>query len=78
MVTCSYDDYDPEQYAGSQIPVLVIGTKADLADAVREKSFSRVSAIAEECRADELNIVRYIMSPADILVMSIQINILTL
>ncbi|XP_013414758.1 rab-like protein 3 [Lingula anatina] len=52
-----YDDYDPEQFAGNQIPILVIGTKADLAETVKKETLlSRMSSIAEECCADEINL----------------------
>ena len=50
-------DYDPEQFAGNQLPVLVIGTKADQAETIREKALSRVSSVAEECGADQFNLV---------------------
>ncbi|VDI81724.1 Rab-like protein 3 [Mytilus galloprovincialis] len=49
-------DFDPEQFAGNQIPILVVGTKADLAQTLREKVISRSSSIAEECGADEMNL----------------------
>lgn len=53
-------DFDPEQFAGSDsIPMLVIGSKQDLAEAVRERtSMTRKrSSIADECGADEINLV---------------------
>jgi hypothetical protein len=34
------------------MPILVVGTKADLAKTLREKVISRSSSIAEECGAD--------------------------
>jgi Rab-like protein 3 len=40
------------------MPILVVGTKADLAKTLREKVISRSSSIAEECGADEMNLVR--------------------
>ncbi|XP_064612583.1 rab-like protein 3 isoform X2 [Liolophura sinensis] len=49
-------DYDPEQFAGNQTPVLVVGTKADQAERLRENVLSRVSSVAEECGADEINL----------------------
>ena len=58
VVYCRYNDYDPEQFAGNQIPVLVIGTKVDQAESIREKAVSRVSTVAEECGADQFNLVR--------------------
>jgi Rab-like protein 3 len=58
MTFCCRYDYDPEQFAGNQMPILVVGTKADLAKTLREKVISRSSSIAEECGADEMNLVR--------------------
>ena len=55
---CSSYDFDPEQFAGSSsIPILVIGTKLDLAQSVREHTHQRASSIADECGADEINLV---------------------
>ena len=50
--------YDPEQFAGTHTPILVIGTKLDQAQVVRENALKRSSSIAEECGADEINLVR--------------------
>ena len=50
--------YDPEQFAGSSIPILVIGSKLDLAQEVRDIALQRSSSIAEECGADEIKLVR--------------------
>ena len=53
-------DFDPEQFAGSSsIPMLVIGTKQDLAETVREKNSTvkKRASIADECGADEINVV---------------------
>ncbi|KAK6187809.1 hypothetical protein SNE40_005750 [Patella caerulea] len=49
-------DYDPEQFAGNQIPILVIGTKADQAQSLNGNVLSKRSSVAEECGADEFNI----------------------
>ena len=49
--------YDPEQFAGTSIPISVIGTKMDLAQAAPEVACRRSSNIAEECAADEINLV---------------------
>ncbi|KAK7108236.1 rab-like protein 3 isoform X2 [Littorina saxatilis] len=49
-------EIDPETFAGNQIPILVIGSKADSAEGLREQSTSRSSAVAEECGADELKL----------------------
>ena len=56
----SSSDFDPEHLAGaSTIPLLVIGTKQDLAEEVREKRSltSGRSAFADECAAEEIAIV---------------------
>ncbi|XP_048766702.1 rab-like protein 3 isoform X2 [Ostrea edulis] len=49
-------DYDSEQFAGIQIPIMVVGCKADQAQNLREKSPSGRSSIAEECGAVEFNL----------------------
>lgn len=53
---CRYD-FDQEQFVGNQTPILVIGTKVDSAQSLREKNAFRSSHIAEECGADEFNLV---------------------
>ena len=58
---CFRYGYDPEQFADSHIPILVIGTKLDLSQTVRENSLTRTSNIAEECGADEINLVSTIL-----------------
>jgi len=50
-------EYDPEQFADNQIPLMVIGTKADLAQSLRENVKIHTSSVAEECGAEELNLV---------------------
>ncbi|CAH2992138.1 unnamed protein product [Chilo suppressalis] len=50
-------EVDPEQFLGStQIPILVIGTKYDLAEEAQKKNQYRrlASSIAEQCGADEI------------------------
>ncbi|XP_064627627.1 rab-like protein 3 [Lineus longissimus] len=49
-------EFDPEQFVGNQIPILVIGTKNDLAEKVRIQGRHRASSIAEECGADEVSV----------------------
>lgn len=49
-------DYDQELFAGIQIPIMVVGCKADQAQNLREKSPSGRSSVAEECGADEFNL----------------------
>ncbi|XP_074643831.1 rab-like protein 3 [Tubulanus polymorphus] len=48
------NDYDPEQFVGNQIPILIIGTKLDLAQIVRDNGRTRASSIADECCSDEV------------------------
>nr|CAD7206109.1 unnamed protein product [Timema douglasi]CAD7410815.1 unnamed protein product [Timema cristinae]CAD7421051.1 unnamed protein product [Timema poppensis]CAD7431278.1 unnamed protein product [Timema monikensis]CAD7578332.1 unnamed protein product [Timema californicum] len=51
----SFEDFDPETFVGStQIPILVIGTKLNLASQVRTQPHRRTSTIAEECGADDI------------------------
>ncbi|XP_060606922.1 rab-like protein 3 isoform X2 [Ruditapes philippinarum] len=50
------NDYDPEEFAGNQIPLLVIGTKADQAENMRDKGKSRTSSVAEEFGADQFDL----------------------
>ncbi|XP_075233486.1 rab-like protein 3 isoform X1 [Lycorma delicatula] len=51
----SFDDFDPEQFIGSnQIPVLVIGTKFDLIEEFNSNINHRLSSFAEDCGADEI------------------------
>ncbi|XP_052821519.1 rab-like protein 3 isoform X8 [Octopus bimaculoides] len=50
-------DFDPEQFAGNQIPILVVGTKVDLAQSLRDNFLSKRSTVAEECGAGEINLV---------------------
>lgn len=51
----SFDDidFDPEAFAGKDIPVLVVGTKVDQA-APTPTRISRSSSIAQECSAEEI------------------------
>ncbi|XP_014773972.1 rab-like protein 3 isoform X3 [Octopus bimaculoides] len=49
-------DFDPEQFAGNQIPILVVGTKVDLAQSLRDNFLSKRSTVAEECGAGEINL----------------------
>lgn len=42
-----------------QIPILVVGTKLDLAEEVRTHFNRRLSPIAEECGAGEIFVVNY-------------------
>jgi Rab-like protein 3 len=53
------EDFDPEILVGSGnvAPILVMGTKMDAIEGRRQMS-SRSSSIAEECRADEVLVVR--------------------
>lgn len=50
------EDYDSEQFAGNQIPVLIIGTKLDQAGTARILNSSRGFNLAEEIGADMINL----------------------
>lgn len=50
------DEYDREQFAGNQIPVVIIGTKLDQAGTARILTSSRGFNLAEEIGADMINI----------------------
>lgn len=53
----SYEDYERESFSDIRIPVLVIGTKLDLVQTLRNLPISqRSSVIAEECGCDEINL----------------------
>ena len=63
-------EFDPEHLAGaSTLPLLVIGTKPDLAEEVREKRnvTSVRSAFADECAAEEITLVRTSKSLTELL-----------
>jgi Rab-like protein 3 len=49
-------DYDAEQFVGSSVPILVVGTKLDLVPPTTNGSAQRGFSIAEECGADEINL----------------------
>jgi len=50
-------DFDAEQFAESSIPILVVGTKLDQVTVASDNSSQRSFSIAEECGADEINLV---------------------
>jgi len=50
-------DFDAEQFAESSIPILVVGTKLDQVPTASDESSQRSFSIAEECGADEVNLV---------------------
>jgi len=50
-------DFDAEQFAESSIPILVVGTKMDQVTSVSDELSQRSFSIAEECGADEINLV---------------------
>jgi len=50
-------DFDAEQFAESSIPILVVGTKLDQITTASDESSQRSFSIAEECGADEVNLV---------------------
>ncbi|XP_052241140.1 rab-like protein 3 isoform X2 [Dreissena polymorpha] len=50
-------DLDSEQFVGNQLPLLVIGTKADQTETIRDKN--RQSSVAEEFGADQFDLDNY-------------------
>lgn len=50
------EDFDPEQFAGNQIPVLVVGTKLDQAGSSRISNSARGMNLVDEIGADVINI----------------------
>uniref|UniRef100_A0A5F8GC97 Rab-like protein 3 n=1 Tax=Monodelphis domestica TaxID=13616 RepID=A0A5F8GC97_MONDO len=51
-------DYDREQFAENQIPLLVIGTKLDqIHEAKRNEVLTRIAFLAEDFNAEEINLV---------------------
>jgi len=50
------EDYDSEQFAGNQIPVIIVGTKLDQAGTARILHSSRGLNLAEEIGADMMNL----------------------
>lgn len=51
-------DYDREQFADNQIPLLVIGTKLDqIPEAKRNEVLTRTAFLAEDFNAEEINLV---------------------
>jgi len=50
-------DFDAEQFAESSIPILVVGTKIDQVTSMSDELSQRSFSIAEECGADEVNLV---------------------
>ncbi|KAG8535646.1 hypothetical protein GDO81_028080, partial [Engystomops pustulosus] len=52
-------DYDRENFADNQIPLLVIGTKLDqIPEAKRSEVLTRTAFLAEDFNAEEINLVR--------------------
>lgn len=51
-------DYDREQFADNQIPLLVIGTKLDqIHETKRHEVLTRTAFLAEDFNAEEINLV---------------------
>ena len=50
------EGYDSEQFAGNQIPVIIVGTKLDQAGTARILTSSRGLNLAEEIGADMINL----------------------
>jgi len=56
-------EYDAEQFVGSSVPIIVVGTKLDMVLPLGDKGNPlRVSSIADECGAHEINLVRILFS----------------
>lgn len=57
LVIC-HRDYDREQFADNQIPLLVIGTKLDqIHETKRHEVLTRTAFLAEDFNAEEINLV---------------------
>lgn len=57
LVIC-HRDYDREQFADNQIPLLVIGTKLDqIHESKRHEVLTRTAFLAEDFNAEEINLV---------------------
>ncbi|XP_028411413.1 rab-like protein 3 [Dendronephthya gigantea] len=50
------DEYDPEQFAGNQVPILIVGTKSDQSGTSRTNSFVHGVNLAEEVGADSISL----------------------
>lgn len=55
-------DYDREQFADNQIPLLVIGTKLDqIPETKKNEVLTRTAFLAEDFNAEEINLVRILV-----------------
>lgn len=56
-------DYDREQFADNQIPLLVIGTKLDqIPETKRNEVLTRTAFLAEDFNAEEINLVSILVT----------------
>lgn len=56
-------DYDREQFADNQIPLLVIGTKLDqIPENKRNEVLTRTAFLAEDFNAEEINLVSILVT----------------
>lgn len=54
-------DYDREQFAENQVPLLLIGTKFDqIPENKRSEVLTRISFLSEDFNAEEINLVRWL------------------
>lgn len=62
IFTFLHRDYDREQFADNQIPLLVIGTKLDqIPETKRNEVLSRTAFLVEDFSAEEINLVCVIL-----------------
>lgn len=63
IIFISFSDYDREQFADNQIPLLVIGTKLDqIPETKRNEVLTRTAFLAEDFNAEEINLVSILVT----------------
>ena len=68
-------DYDREQFADNQIPLLVIGTKLDqIPETKRNEVLTRTAFLAEDFNAEEINLVSILVTGVVFLLYGIESN----
>lgn len=66
-------DYDREQFADNQIPLLVIGTKLDqIPETKRNEVLTRTAFLAEDFNAEEINLVSILVTSVVFLLYGIE------
>lgn len=66
-------DYDREQFADNQIPLLVIGTKLDqIPETKRNEVLTRTAFLAEDFNAEEINLVSILVASVVFLLYGIE------